>query len=122
VIVPFAIFLYAKSEFVAHLSEVSAKVLVSPHPVFAENAKTTFPSRGRLGLVGDFRLVIEASLPDICAIPSDKIEEAKEAMCTRMKAFPLAALRLGNRWHRRSKASPMTDEEKSNTFAFLTSL
>jgi len=67
---------------------VSAKSLVSPHPVFAENAKTTFPSRGRLGLVGDFRLVIEASLPDICAIPSDKIEEAKEAIRTRMKAFP----------------------------------
>jgi len=50
--------------------------------------KPPSPQGEGFGWVGSVRLAIEASFPDICAIPSDKIEEAKEAIRTRMKAFP----------------------------------
>ena len=92
---------FVKSEVVGVWGKVSARVLVSPHPVFAENAKITFPSRGRRRLVGVVRFAVEASFPDIYAIPSDKIKETKEATRTHAKSLPPCRFAAGE-----SVASP----------------
>ena len=81
--------------------------MFSPHPVFAENAKTTVPAgEGFLGRkIANWVFSILSVIIAFVGI---------DEPTANLKPSPLPLLRLGNRW--RADVGGVTDEEKTNTF------